>query len=65
LPKAGNVKLVVFDILGRELETIVNEFRVAGKYNIDFDGTNYSSGVYFYKLESGSFTEIKKMVLVK
>jgi|GEM_PF-561309 len=65
LPKAGNVKLVVFDLLGREVKTLVNEFRQSGNYTVDFNAANFASGVYFYKIESGSFNETKKMLLVK
>lgn len=65
LPVSGNVKLVVFDILGREVATLVNEFKSAGEYVADFDASAFSSGVYFYRLESGSFVETKRMLLVK
>ena len=61
----GFVKLVVFDVLGRKIETIVNEQLKSGTYEADFDGTNYPSGVYYYKLTSGDFTDAKKMVLIK
>lgn len=65
LPKAGNVKLVVFDILGREVATLLNEFKPAGQYTADFDASMLSSGVYFYRLESEGFVDTKKMLLVK
>jgi hypothetical protein len=65
LPKAGVVNLVVFDLLGREVKSLVSDFRQAGTYSIEFDASNYASGVYFYKLQSGSFTETKKMLLIK
>lgn len=65
IPKAGNVKLIVFDILGREVKTLVNEVKKAGNYSIEFNASSYASGVYFYKIESGSFTNSKKMLLVK
>ena len=58
-------KLVVYDMLGREVETLVNEELNAGSYQADWDASNYSSDVYFYKLEAGDFVETKKMVLVK
>ena len=60
-----NVTLKVYDILGRLVKTLVNEFKEAGFYTVQFDGTNLSSGVYFYKIEAGSFVQSKKMVLVK
>ena len=65
IPTNGNVKLVVFDVLGREVTTLVNEVKNAGNYVVDFDASNLSSGVYFYTLESGNFTQTKKMLLVK
>ncbi len=65
LPKAGDVSLVVFDILGREVATIINNYKSAGNYTVNFDASNLSSGIYFYTLKSGNFTESKKMVLMK
>jgi hypothetical protein len=65
LPKAGNVKLVVYDILGREVKVLVNEYKKAGTYNITFDGSSLASGLYFYRLTAGDFSGTKKMVLVK
>ncbi len=65
LPATGNVKLVVFDMLGREVATLVNEVRTAGNYVVDFDASALASGVYFYRLESANFTQTKKMLLVK
>jgi len=65
LPKYGNTKLVVYNITGQVVKTLVDEFRDAGTYEVTFDATNFASGVYFYSLESGSFKETKKMLLVK
>jgi hypothetical protein len=66
LPKAGLVKLIVYDILGRTVETLLNnEYKEAGVFKVDFNALNLSSGVYFYRIESGSFNDIKKMVLIK
>jgi hypothetical protein len=65
LPKAGNVKLVVFDILGREVKTLVNDFQTAGTHSITFDASSLSSGVYFYTITASDFTATKKMLLVK
>jgi ribosomal protein S11 len=64
LPEDGMITLKIHDILGREIYAI-NEFKKAGSYSLKFDGSNYSSGIYFYRLESGSYIETKKMVLVK
>ncbi|MND00539.1 hypothetical protein D3C83_191920 [compost metagenome] len=52
-------------MLGREMETLVNEQLNAGTYEADWNAANYSSGLYFYRLEAGEFSEIKKMILVK
>jgi hypothetical protein len=65
LPKPGFVKLLVFDLLGREVAALVNEEKQAGEYIIDFNGENFSSGVYYYKIEAGDFTAIRKMILIK
>jgi hypothetical protein len=65
LPKDGFVKIRVFDILGKEIKTLVSEAKQAGYYSVDFDATLFTSGVYFYKLESGTFSDIKRMILVK
>ena len=65
IPKASLVKLVVYDIQGRVVETIVNGELSAGNYKADWNAANYSSGVYFYKLESDRFTETKKMMILK
>lgn len=59
------VSLKVFDILGREVTTLVNKQQNAGNYEVTFDASNLNSGVYFYKLTSGSFSESRKMLLVK
>jgi hypothetical protein len=65
MPKGDNVKLVVFDALGREVKTLVNEYRNAGVYDVNFDASSLSSGVYFYRIQAGDFSETKKMLLVK
>ena len=57
--------LKVYDVLGNEVATLVDEFREAGSYEVEFDASSLSSGIYFYKLHSGSFVEIKKMLLLK
>jgi photosystem II stability/assembly factor-like uncharacterized protein len=61
----SNVVLKVIDVIGREIETLVNESLNPGTYEVTFDGSRYSSGVYFYRLQAGSFTETKKMILLK
>ena len=61
----SNVNLTVFDILGREIKTIVNSYHVPGKYSIKFNAEHLVSGIYYYRLETEKFTDSKKMVLVK
>jgi hypothetical protein len=65
IPESGNVSLKVYDILGKEVATLVNEEKAQGVYSVIFDASNLSSGVYFYKLQAGSFVEIKKMMVLK
>ena len=72
LAKRGNVKLKIYDVLGREVATLVNKNQSAGNYEVQFDASassatarNLTSGIYFYRLQSGNFVESKKMVLVK
>jgi len=65
LPKSGLVTLRVYDILGKEVATLVNEVKNAGNYSIDFNASNFTNGVYFYKLETNGFADVKRMVLLK
>jgi len=65
MPKSGLVTLKIYDVLGREIITLVNEELSAGKHEADFDALGFNSGVYFYRLQAGSFIETKKMVLMK
>lgn len=65
LPVSGRTTLKVFNMLGQEVATLVDSHEQAGEYSVDFDASKLASGVYFYRLESGSFTATKKMVLMK
>jgi hypothetical protein len=65
LPKNSNVKLSVYDALGQEVNILVNETQVAGNHQIEWNASAYPSGVYFYRLEAGSFVSNKKMILIK
>lgn len=65
ISSAGFVKLVVYDITGKEISELVNNSLKAGTFSVDFDGSNFPSGVYFCKLTAGSFTGLNKMVLIK
>jgi hypothetical protein len=65
LPKDGMVQLYIYDILGRKVAELVNEFKLAGVHNATFDASRLSSGVYFYHLISRDYSSIKKMSFVK
>jgi photosystem II stability/assembly factor-like uncharacterized protein len=65
LGKAAPVKILVYDLLGRLVKTLVDATEPAGKYRIEFDGSNFASGIYIYKIETSEFTDQKKMVLIK
>src|SRR5690554_963977 len=60
-----NVRLIVYDVLGNQVATLVNEEQHPGIYEVEFDGSNLSSGVYYYSLEAGNFRDIKKLILLK
>jgi Secretion system C-terminal sorting domain len=57
--------LKVYDMLGREVATLVDEYRPAGNYEVEFSATTLSSGIYFYKIQAGEFVSVRKMVLQK
>jgi hypothetical protein len=65
VPQDGLVILEVFNLLGEKVATLVNEVKVAGRYEIDFDASDLSSGIYLYNLKSGTFNSLKKMILMK
>jgi hypothetical protein len=65
LPQAGEVRLNVFNMNGQQVADLVNGYKTAGRYQAIFNGAQLSSGVYFYRLEAGSFTAVKRMLLVK
>lgn len=65
IPKTGLVTLKIYDVLGNEIATLVNENMTPNNYVVTWDASSVASGVYFYKLVSGNFTDVKKMVLVK
>jgi hypothetical protein len=64
-PVNGQQTLKVYDVLGREVATLVDEYREAGSYEIEFDATNLPSGMYIYRLQSGNYSDVKKMILSK
>lgn len=61
----GFITLKVYDVLGNEITTLVDEFRNAGRYDVTFDATQLSSGIYFYRLQAGEFVQSRKMILLK
>ena len=65
MPDDNFISIKIYDVLGREVKVLVNEFKTAGRYNITFDGNNLPSGIYYYKIESGNFTQVRKMILLK
>ena len=65
IPKYSFVSLMIYDILGREIKNPVNEYVEPGNYTVDFNASEFSSGIYFYKLVAGDFSETKRMVLIK
>ena len=65
LPESGMVKLTLFNILGQEIKTLVNEFKESGVHTINFNASELNSGIYIYKIDSGSFTQTRKMTLIK
>ena len=65
IPEQSNAKIIIYDLLGREITTLVNEQLKPGSYSVDWDGTGFASGVYFYSLITEGFVETNRMVLVK
>jgi hypothetical protein len=65
IPESGNVKLVVYDMLGKEITTLVNVYKEAGIHNVEFDGSSLPSGLYIYTIQSGKFRDSKKLMLLK
>jgi hypothetical protein len=65
IPKQSNVALKVFDVLGSEVATLVNKEQSQGNYEVEFDGSDLTSGIYFYRLQAGDYVQTKKMILLK
>jgi hypothetical protein len=65
IPKAEFVTIIIYDITGREIIKLVNEYKQAGYHSVIFNGSNLASGVYFYRIEAGNFVQVKKMLLIK
>ena len=62
---AGNVKVAIYNMLGQEVKVLVNEFQKTGNYSIKFNGADYASGMYIYRMQSGEFNKTIKMMLLK
>jgi hypothetical protein len=65
VPKSAQLSIRIYDVLGREIECLINEYVQPGKYNINYNANNLASGVYFYRLQAGDYINIKRMVLLK
>jgi hypothetical protein len=65
LPSSSNVKLIVYNTLGQTIKTLESGYKPAGNYSVNFNASDLPSGSYFYKLEAGQFSQIKKMMLLK
>jgi hypothetical protein len=65
IPERNNVSIKIYNILGEEVSELINEFKEPGYYTVEFDGSSLASGTYFYRILSGNYTEIKKIILVK
>ena len=65
IPNTCLVNIKIYNLLGREIETLINEERTPGKYKIEFNGHNLASGIYFYRITSNSYTKTRKMLLIK
>ena len=65
IPKSDFVTLKIYDILGREIQTLVNEYQKANRYSVDFNANGLASGVYFYRIKAGGFSEVKKLIIIK
>ena len=65
IPNLGFVSLKVYDILGKEVKTLIYEIKNPGRYKVVFDGSSLPSGIYYYKIESGNFSQVRKMILIR
>jgi Tol biopolymer transport system component len=65
VPKSGFVTIKLYDILGKQVATLINDNKPAGNYSVKFDGSKLVSGVYFYRMETGSFSQSRKLLLLK
>jgi hypothetical protein len=64
-PVGSHQTIKVFDVLGNEIATLVDEYKPAGRYEVEFDASRLASGIYFYQLKAGEYASVKKMILIK
>ena len=62
---SSNISIKIYDSQGKELKTLVNEMKNAGSYKVQFDGTDYPSGIYYYRIKAGNYEQVKKMMLIR
>ena len=65
IPQNNFVRITIYNLRGEKIKTLVNKNKIAGNYSIVFDGNNFSSGIYFYRIEAGNYSNTKKLVLMK
>ena len=65
IPQSSEVTLKVYNALGQEVSTLINQFMESGLYTVNFDASNLNSGIYFYKLDAGQYSDVRKMTLIK
>jgi hypothetical protein len=65
VPVASDLKIIVYDLLGRQVAVLVNDRKEAGSYEVKFSGTGLASGVYFYRLQAGSYVNTRKLLLLR
>ena len=65
LPKQSHIVLIIYNLLGQEMATLVDEENPAGRYEVKWDASRFSSGVYFYRLQAGEFVGVKKLILTR
>ena len=65
LPEQSNVKIVIYDALGNQVDVITDEVKSAGTHSVNWNAVNFASGIYFYKIEAGNFVQARKMILMK
>jgi hypothetical protein len=65
IAKTGNVQLIIYDIIGREIKTVIDKTFKLGNYEVEFNGSDLASGIYFYKMITNEYNETRRMVLIK